>query len=286
MWSTNDGGKSWQPLEGRPSRGWNAAALATPEMGLLADREGNAYACRAAIVAVAIAAAERPFDSRHRLVERTSRLAGRRRRPGECTVNREVSLGAARSRTAGRRACSERFPHRRRERRCRVDRRQSRRRHLAFFRRRQTLAQQLTGITTPINKLYFVNTTHGCAVGDLGVIVSTADGGETWTTARGNGRHLALLSVHARTSTVSPELLTKVAGEQGYRMPVSVAIRPADVSGLLSSADRIQAAVSQSGGAVAELAWQLPLEIPGLELDAGGRPIGNAGRKGNCRKRC
>ena len=41
VWNTTDGGQSWLPLAGQPARGWNCASIVSPELGLLASRDGG-----------------------------------------------------------------------------------------------------------------------------------------------------------------------------------------------------------------------------------------------------
>ena len=116
--------------------------------------------------------------------------------------------------------------------------------------------------------MHFVSPTHGCAVGDLGVIHVTQDRGASWMTVRGGNRHAALLSIHPRLMNFAPELPAKISGEQGYRSASWIAIRPEEAAGPLGVSERLQEAMARSGGSAGATAWQLPLEIPGLELDA------------------
>ena len=102
----------------------------------------------------------------------------------------------------------------------------------------------------------------------LGTILTTEDGGDTWTVALGRGRHAAILCIHSRVSNLSPELLTKISGEQGYRSTAWIAIRPDETMGPLSNPDRISQAVTLSGGSSGGTAWQLPLDVQGLDLSS------------------
>ena len=201
VWSTTDGGKSWLPLEGGSVRGWNAAALSSPEMGLLADCEGH----------VSLLAGPQLLPSR------LPPLKGRSIR-GIALENSDhgwlVGDGglAMHSPSGGVVWQSPESPL------------PEEVRLVCDFR---TVAvqgdavwiagnpggviwhspnggrrwfKQPTGVSTPINKLHFVNASHGCAVGELGVILTTEDGGETWTAARGGDRHAAWLSIHAHST--------------------------------------------------------------------------------------
>ncbi len=54
---------------------------------------------------------------------------------------------------------------------------------------------QDSGVAHTLLDVKFVNDTHGWAVGESGVIIATADGGETWTT-QSSGYQLTLRAVH------------------------------------------------------------------------------------------
>src|SRR6056297_155995 len=43
-----------------------------------------------------------------------------------------------------------------------------------------TWVEQNSGISTTLYSVHFADSLHGCAVGALGVIVTTDDGGENW----------------------------------------------------------------------------------------------------------
>lgn len=268
VWSTLDGGKSWNPVEGPASSGWTSASLTSPEMGLLSDQAGN----------VLLLAGPQLMSSR------LPPLKGRAiRSVGLSNEHQSWLVGdgglVMHSESGGVVWESPQTPLPDGVRMISDFRTVALKESAVWIagnpggviwhrpdQGRKWVAQS-TGITTPLNKLHFVNDQFGCAVGDLGVILTTNDGGETWTTSRGENRHLALFTFQSRTTTVAPEMLAKVAGEQGFRSAVSVAIRPRETSGPLSSADRLDIAATQCGAATAELGWQLPLDAPGLELD-------------------
>ncbi len=128
--------------------------------------------------------------------------------------------------------------------------------------------RQLTGQTVPISGLSFSSETHGCAVGALGMILTTADGGRTWQPARGGGRRAAILSLHTRPEQISVNLQAQLGGEQGYRSVVSLLPRADDGPSGDQSADldlRIHEATAKAGGSAGDSYWRLPLSIPGLE---------------------
>ena len=134
----------------------------------------------------------------------------------------------------------------------------------------QHWAKQMTGQSTPLSALRFSNEQTGIAVGALGVIVRTEDGGTTWQTIRGDGRRAAVLSLHARPSQTSAPLLAKLSGELGYRSAVWIAQRD-DLGPLALSTDsesRLQTAVQKCGGNASDIHWQLPITVPGLEYSS------------------
>lgn len=134
----------------------------------------------------------------------------------------------------------------------------------------RTWLKQHTGQTAPIHALDFHADGTGWAAGALGMILRTNDGGQTWTAVRGNGRRAALLAVHARPSRVSLPLLAKLSGDEGYR---SVVLLPArrdigpDGHDDLDLDLRLGEAVTGIGGSSAEIGWQFPVAVPGLEHD-------------------
>ena len=130
--------------------------------------------------------------------------------------------------------------------------------------------KQLTGQTAPLAALRFANEQQGTAVGAFGVIVRTDDGGKTWQTARGAGRRAALLALHARPAKTSAPMLTKLSGEMGFRSAIWIAQRD-DVGPMAWSTESesvLQAAVQKCGGNQADVHWQLPLTLPGIEFSS------------------
>lgn len=127
-----------------------------------------------------------------------------------------------------------------------------------------------TGDPTPIHGLSFVSETHGIAVGRLGRISLTTDGGRTWTTVRGRDRRLACLAIHQDAAAAPVTFLTRWSREEGYRAAVLIATRH-DIGPDAHMAQRtplqLEHAVLTAGGNGAEIHWQLPISVPGLELN-------------------
>src|SRR5262249_48227424 len=59
----------------------------------------------------------------------------------------------------------------------------------------QTWEKQPTGQAQPLERLCFSSDGQGWAVGALGTILRTIDGGQTWRAVRGGGRRVALLAL-------------------------------------------------------------------------------------------
>jgi photosystem II stability/assembly factor-like uncharacterized protein len=78
-----------------------------------------------------------------------------------------------------------------------------------------------TGQHLPIHKLMFVDETHGWAVGALGTILHTGDGGQTWTTQQQGGKRAAVLVLTRDDDDLPLATLAKLSGD-GYRTVVHV----------------------------------------------------------------
>jgi len=124
-----------------------------------------------------------------------------------------------------------------------------------------------TGQSLPIEALAFADDQHGWAVGHLGTILATSDGGKTWSLQRSGGARAALLGLLLEPDDVPLELLAQLSGDEGYLAAVELLGRRdvetpprADVP----LDDRIHDAVVGVGGCGVRAAWQFPL--PKLDL--------------------
>jgi photosystem II stability/assembly factor-like uncharacterized protein/tetratricopeptide (TPR) repeat protein len=128
-----------------------------------------------------------------------------------------------------------------------------------------------TGTPVPLRAIAFVDDEHGWAVGELGTILVTADGGRTWQPQHVGGSRAALLAVVAEPDDVPLELLARVSGNEGYLSVVEllgrrdIEIVPRDAVPL---PDRLHEAVVRVGGCAAAEAWQFPLRQAGLRVDS------------------
>ena len=87
-------------------------------------------------------------------------------------------------------------------------------------------SNQLSTVKTPVrtklNRLFFLNSKTGWAVGDFGVVLTTTDGGQTWRRQRGNTRGLAMLVVAPRSEQVPVELFARYSLESNRSCGVLV----------------------------------------------------------------
>jgi photosystem II stability/assembly factor-like uncharacterized protein len=135
----------------------------------------------------------------------------------------------------------------------------------------QTWAGYPTGQSTPIAALHFTSETEGWAVGTLGTILATHDGGRSWAASRAGDRRAAVLAIHAHESRVSLNLVTRYGGEQAYRTAVTLMSRrdigPDREAGRTLDL-RLHDAVLAAGGAGSSVDWAFPVAAPELDHNA------------------
>ncbi len=128
-----------------------------------------------------------------------------------------------------------------------------------------------TASRLPLSALEFVDQQHGWAVGALGTILATADGGRTWRQQRSGGSRAALLGLFDEAASVPLELFARLSGNDGYLGVVEVLNRR-DVEvrqrGDVHAADRLHEALLGVGASEARTAWRFPLRQAGLHLAA------------------
>ena len=135
----------------------------------------------------------------------------------------------------------------------------------------QTWNAQPTGQNAPIERLFFHSDQTGWAVGALGCILRTDDGGNSWRVLRGGNRRAALLSLQPRAGEISFAVLAKEAGERGYRSVVVLPFHGAEEGAATLPQEfdlRLHDAVTSAGGSQGSIGWRFPLDIPGLDRDA------------------
>lgn len=124
-----------------------------------------------------------------------------------------------------------------------------------------------TGQNAPLRAITFVDADTGFAVGDLGTILSTVDGGRSWQLQRRGGERAALFAVMPREADVPLELLGKFGAEEGYFATVSL-LHPA----LPATDARTPQALLAAGAIAVDPTWRFPLSesagrTPGELLD-------------------
>ena len=114
----------------------------------------------------------------------------------------------------------------------------------------------------PLNGIFFLNESRGWAVGEMGAILATTDGGKTWQVQRRGGERAALLFVHSRLEGVPLETIAGLGAEEGYLATVLKVVGSDPATAAPSRCvelQRLAAAVRQAGGAAGEVLWQFPL---------------------------
>jgi photosystem II stability/assembly factor-like uncharacterized protein len=136
----------------------------------------------------------------------------------------------------------------------------------------QTWESLATGLNTPLRSITFVDEATGWAVGDLGNILATTDGGRTWREQRCGGRRAAILGMFAHAEDAPLELLAKYGGEDGYLAAIDT-LHSEEVSagncgdGGLDELRNNEAA-TLAGATATDAAWQFPMPPNDLALSA------------------
>ncbi len=130
---------------------------------------------------------------------------------------------------------------------------------------------QFTSQPLPIRALKFVDPRHGWAVGALGMILATADGGQTWQPQRGSRRRAAWLGVFAGAKDVPLEMVAQLSAGDGYVGAVELVGRN-DFDPLPAAAayrnERETDAINDAGADGVRQAWQFPVRSAELAIPA------------------
>jgi photosystem II stability/assembly factor-like uncharacterized protein len=122
----------------------------------------------------------------------------------------------------------------------------------------------------PLNGVFFLNEMQGWAVGALGSILATSDGGKTWKVQQHGGSRAAVLFVHARPDGIPLDTAAILGGSDGY-LAAALRVTAPDPNSAApeqaAAATRLAAALRQAGGAAGEMLWQFPM--PRHLADAG-----------------
>ncbi len=134
----------------------------------------------------------------------------------------------------------------------------------------QSWTAEPTGSPTAIRGLTFVDAEHGWAVGDLGTILATSDGGHTWRRQRSPASRAAVLGCFSAARHLPLELLARLSADEGYLSAAIVCGRH-DLDGAATAADSeatIHEAVVAAGGSAGERDWRFPMRQTELRLGA------------------
>ncbi len=133
----------------------------------------------------------------------------------------------------------------------------------------QSWSPSPTGQLLPLNGVAFADTRHGWAVGALGTILATVDGGQTWTIQRQAARRVALLGIFGRPGSMPLPLFASASGDLGYlSAAVLVARADAEPGQLPASYEAARAgeALAAVGASATEAAWSFPIRADGIGL--------------------
>ncbi len=127
-----------------------------------------------------------------------------------------------------------------------------------------------TGQALPIQHLAFADEQHGWAVGDLGTILATTDGGLSWRRQRGGGSRSAFVGFYGSPNDIPLELIARLSADDGYLGAMEILNRE-DVDIRAAGGDAALKAHEASvlaGGSAAGSAWRFPLRQASLKLSA------------------
>jgi photosystem II stability/assembly factor-like uncharacterized protein len=265
VFTTADGGRNWKPMPGPRCPAWLAADFTDPQNGALAGAWGRLATLRQGVLGAA----------------EVDTLSGRSVRDLRLVGNRAIAVGEGglvlvSSNSAGLRwgfadlasvfkpetlACLDFHAVACRGEHIWVAGRPG---SLVLHSADHGLTWQTasTGRNVPVHGLFFLNEQRGWAVGELGTILGTADGGKTWTVQREGGQRSAALFVHARAGGVPFETIALLGGDDGY-LTTALQVTAADPASAPPAASgapqRLTAAMRLAAGAAGETLWQFPL---------------------------
>jgi photosystem II stability/assembly factor-like uncharacterized protein len=119
-----------------------------------------------------------------------------------------------------------------------------------------------TGQTMPLQALHFRDDNNGWAVGALGTILATTDGGKTWKIQRRGGHRTAVLVVSAKPDHAPLGTVAVLGGDEGYLVAAVRLTCPDPASaapGWAAAEGRWNDAIRQAGGCATEMFSAFPL---------------------------
>ncbi|HEX4129811.1 MAG TPA: YCF48-related protein, partial [Pirellulales bacterium] len=134
-----------------------------------------------------------------------------------------------------------------------------------------TWVPMATGQSLPINDLVFVDDEHGWAVGALGTILATHDGGRSWQRQRSGGARAAILAILSEPEAAPLELFARLSANDGYLAAVEFVGRRdlEDPRPVLDTLDlRAADGLSILGVSATRMAPNFPLRQAGVSQSA------------------
>ncbi len=134
----------------------------------------------------------------------------------------------------------------------------------------QSWTAQDTGQSLPLRDVTFVDDQHGSAVGALGTILTTSDGGLSWQRSRNGGTRAAFLCLYGKADQIPWELLAQLSAEDGYLGSVELLNRrEANIeTDRVSRTRQLHEAVVAVGASAGRSSWQFPIAQRGIGLNA------------------
>lgn len=121
-----------------------------------------------------------------------------------------------------------------------------------------------TGQSLPLHDLCFVNERNGWAVGAMGCILRTSDGGQTWIAQRPSDLHAAILWIDSDGRGVPLSAVARYGGEEGFRNVVFALAAPdmrSGTPGLSSRPLRVAESMRAVGGAYVDVSSRFPSSL-------------------------
>ncbi len=125
----------------------------------------------------------------------------------------------------------------------------------------QTWQTYRTEQSLPLRALTFLDENRGWAVGSLGTILATRDGGRTWLEQRSGGTRAAMLGIFSEPGRVPLEVFAQQSGNEAYLGAVEIISRFDEdaTSRQASVPERTHEGLLAVGGSQADTAWRFPL---------------------------
>lgn len=131
----------------------------------------------------------------------------------------------------------------------------------------KTWQSTATGQTAPICALHFIDADHGWAAGAFGNILATRNAGQTWQIQRTGAARAALLVVFANPTDVPLELLADSGAADGYISAVDIICNSSTSEVASATGQRTQEALLLAGATSASISWRFPLPAADLALE-------------------